>query len=458
MKLSTAFKLLPLFFGTPVVAGGQSLRKTMNQDQKTHDEKRLRNAHTLIGSLARSTHSSTTTTVNSCNAFHSDVGCCSNECEAVICASDPFCCDTNWDTICAEAACGLGAICSDLPGACSASCLTPPPSSTNDLCENALPLSSFQMGSTLEATFDDVGFCGTSNFAPGVWYTVSGISGEITVDTCSSSSNYDTKISVFQGSCGGLICVDGNDDDSNCSINSLHSSVTWTATESEQYFILVHGFDSATGEFGLNAAFPPEPPTAGNCNAPNSGTGCCNTECEAAICALDPFCCDTNWDSICADAACGLGAICSGFPGACSDSCGGTAPNTNDLCENALTLGSFQTGSTASATLDNVGTCGSAANTAPGVWYTVSGISGPITVDTCSASSNYDTKISVFQGSCGSLTCVVGDDDTFGCSIGSNGLSSSVTWTAIESEQYFVLVHGFGFNTGEFGLNAVFGA
>ena len=67
---------------------------------------------------------------------------------------------------------------------------------------------------------------------------------QATVDTCSSSSNFDTKISVFQGSCGVLTCVDGNDDDFSCSLNGLYSSVTWTATASEQYFVLVHGFSS----------------------------------------------------------------------------------------------------------------------------------------------------------------------------------------------------------------------
>ena len=41
----------------------------------------------------------------------------------------------------------------------------------NDLCENATPIScgSSIDGSTLDATFDDVGFCGTSNTTSGVW-------------------------------------------------------------------------------------------------------------------------------------------------------------------------------------------------------------------------------------------------------------------------------------------------
>jgi len=197
---------------------------------------------------------------------------------------------------------------------------TPAPLTNNDLCENALPLESFQTGSTALATVDNVGTCGfnNDNTAAGVWYTVSGISGPITVDTCSSSSNFDTKISVFQGSCRRIACVDGNDDDnSNCSLDGVVNSsrVTWTATALEQYFVLVHGFVDATGEFGLNMI------TDGNCNSSNSGVGCCNTECEAAVCASDSFCCDVNWDSVCATAACGGGEVCSSFPGACSGGC-----------------------------------------------------------------------------------------------------------------------------------------
>jgi len=118
---------------------------------------------------------------------------------------------------------GNGDCCSDACDECTLS--TCPPA--NDLCENASPLNSFQTGFTVSATLDNVGTCGTPNTAAGVWYSVSGISGQISVDTCSPFSNFDTKISVFQGSCGILTCVDGNDDEnSGCSLNGLFSSVT----------------------------------------------------------------------------------------------------------------------------------------------------------------------------------------------------------------------------------------
>jgi len=136
---------------------------------------------------------------------------------------------------------------------------------------------------------------------------------------------------------------------------------------------------------------------------PNSCDGHCNTQAPGG-CWCDEFCV-------------GNGDCCSD---ACDECTLSTCPPANDLCENASLLNSFQTGFTVSATLDNVGTCGTP-NTAAGVWYSVSGISGQITVDTCSPFSNFDTKISVFQGSCGILTCVDGnDDENSGCSL--NGL------------------------------------
>ena len=38
----------------------------------------------------------------------------------------------------------------------------------------------------------------------------------------------------------------------------------------------------------------------GDCLEANGTPGCENGECEAAVCAVDPFCCDVFWDGICA--------------------------------------------------------------------------------------------------------------------------------------------------------------
>jgi subtilisin-like proprotein convertase family protein len=59
--------------------------------------------------------------------------------------------------------------------------------------------------------------------------------------------------------------------------------------------------------------------------------------------------------------------------------------------------------------------------------------------------SSYDTKIGVFSGSCGTLTCVTGNDDF--C-----GVSSQVTFTAALGTNYYILVTGFSTNSGNYTL------
>jgi hypothetical protein len=43
--------------------------------------------------------------------------------------------------------------------------------------------------------------------------------------------------------------------------------------------------------------------SCGNCVEAHGGLGCEQSECEATICGIDPFCCDVAWDGICASEA-----------------------------------------------------------------------------------------------------------------------------------------------------------
>lgn len=255
-------------------------------------------------------------------------------------------------------------------------------SAQNDLCTGAITITcgSLTPGSTLGSTFDGVGFCGTSNTAAGVWYHFAGTGDIVEVSTCNMAT-YDTKITVFSGSCAGLVCVDGNDDSAGCA--GFTSKVSFPSTLGTDYYILVHGFGTATGSFML-------------------------------------------------------GLTC-------------VTPIGNDACSGAITMtcGSSVTGSTAGATFDGVGFCGTS-NTAPGVWYHFAGTGDVVEVSTCSALTSYDTKISVFSGSCGSLTCVGGDDDDFTCPF--SGLQSTVFFASAGID-YYILVHGFGTATGAFELS-----
>lgn len=123
----------------------------------------------------------------------------------------------------------------------------------NDLCGDAIDIDCGDLltGTTTDATLDNVGFCGTSNTAPGVWYHYAGTDAQVTVSTCNAGSNYDTKLTVFEGSCASLVCVGGNDD--NCSAYSgLLSTVEFTSVAGTDYYILVHGYGIGTGDFELS--------------------------------------------------------------------------------------------------------------------------------------------------------------------------------------------------------------
>ncbi|MFT5249282.1 MAG: hypothetical protein ACI93P_001008, partial [bacterium] len=149
---------------------------------------------------------------------------------------------------------------------------------SNDSCSDATNMNygDTLSGTTTGATFDNVGTCVTTNTAPGVWYTFTGDGNENTLTTC-SSANYDTKISVFSGTCAALNCEGGNDNDSSCAGGMGRSTVDICTTIGTDYYVLVHGFNSATGDFDLTLTSTPSGPAIscpGNITQDND-TGIC---------------------------------------------------------------------------------------------------------------------------------------------------------------------------------------
>jgi hypothetical protein len=265
---------------------------------------------------------------------------------------------------------------------------------TNDECGGALPIPDTTncgdtiSGSTIDADFDPVGdnFCGTKNTGRGVWYTVMGTGGDMAmVVTETIATAFDTKLFVYTGNCDTLTCVEGDDDGG----QGLLSQVKFTSTLDTEYFILVSGFETETGNFELSvdsATCParPPPPTP------------VNDKCTAAV---------------------------------------------------DITCGSNIVASTVSATFESVGGnfCGTD-NTSPGVWYKFTGTGDLVLTETTSA--NFDTKLFVYEGTkCASLECVDGDDQD-----GSGDLSE-VLFFSTPGTEYFILVGGFESQVGNFELN-----
>ncbi len=130
----------------------------------------------------------------------------------------------------------------------------------NDECSGAIPVScgGSVSGSTVGATVDSgAPTCGPAITSPGVWYSLndnSGLAGDITLSLC-NGTDFDSKISVYSGSCAALVCVGGNDD-----ACGLQSEITFASDGNTQYYILIHSFGGATGNFTLDVTCTPTPP------------------------------------------------------------------------------------------------------------------------------------------------------------------------------------------------------
>ena len=101
-------------------------------------------------------------------------------------------------------------------------------------------------GTTVGTGADVAPLCTTGDgTGGGVWFRFIGTGVNTTASLCGSA--YDTKIRIYTGTCAALACVVGNDD-----FCGLQSQVTWMATSGVTYYILVHGFGAAQGNYTLN--------------------------------------------------------------------------------------------------------------------------------------------------------------------------------------------------------------
>ena len=130
--------------------------------------------------------------------------------------------------------------------------LIPP---ANDQCANAVPLACGQTvtGTTLGATAtgDPTATCTETIDAGGVFYSIAGTGNSITVSTCGTGTDYDSKLFVFSGGCGIYTCVGGDDD--GCGQRGGPSSVTFSSVAGLPYLIFVSGYSIEQGHFVLQA-------------------------------------------------------------------------------------------------------------------------------------------------------------------------------------------------------------
>ena len=343
----------------------------------------------------------------------------------------------------------------------------------NDDCETATTITcgSSTSGSTTFAQAVGAIECGTPVSAPGIWYTFSGVSGTVILSTC-ADHGYDTKINVYTGQCDDQICVGGNDDGAfGCYPGS---EFIFDADDATTYYVLVQGYDGSVGDFTLDMTCAAcAPPTGINVTpadtlaylnwVPGNTNGTFTVEYGPA--GFTPGSGTVITGTVGVDGppvtipGLALSAIYDVY---LTETCPGGETGyrrgpvnfttlseplpVNAFCDGAVDLSCGQEagGDTHFGVVAQVPACGSGYVTQPGLWYTFTGTGDDVTLSTCN-NAEFDTKITVWSGTCADLVCEAGVDDAAGC----GGNTSSVTIATTPGTLYFALVHGYD-NVGQF--------
>lgn len=193
--------------------------------------------------------------VGDCCGAHAGTGCSAPTVESCVCAEDSYCCDTAWDDICAGEVDSLG--CGDCGGG----------GGTDD-------------GGTTDGggTTDDGGVsdgggggdCCTATAEPGC--------ADATIESCvCAEDNY--------------CCATAWDDICVGEVDSLGCGMCGGATTDP----------GTTDDGGATDVGGTDGGGASECCVAQAGTGCAaDAELESCVCAGDSWCCDVEWDDICA--------------------------------------------------------------------------------------------------------------------------------------------------------------
>lgn len=241
------------------------------------------------------------------------------------------------------------------------------------------------IGTTEGTAAQGLEFCRSKITGGGVWYSFEGTGGLVEANTCSSKTNYDTRLSIMTGACSDLVCMEKDDD-----ACGIQSAVRIPTIPGELYYILVHGFGDSQGDFELLVETRTEQPS----KAPASPTP------PPTIVVPE-----------------------------------------NDRCTDAISIDVDSTisGTTKGAGVDEMLSCPDVSSIAPGVWYRFQGSGEEFRANTC-IDTVFDTQLSVFRGGdCADLVCVGGNDDGGK----SCGMGSSFVFSSEEDITYHILVHGY---------------
>ncbi|MCW5900684.1 MAG: T9SS type A sorting domain-containing protein [Flavobacteriales bacterium] len=397
--------------------------------------------------------------------------------------------------VCGDAICEGDETCATCPDDCG------PCTPANDDCANATVVGDgTHPFSSINATGTNLSSCAGANDVNDVWFEyVATCTGTATASTCNDAT-FDTSLAIFDA-CGGneLAC---NDDAGGC---GLTSSVNFSVVAGQSYWVRIAGFNGGTGTGNLtmscsgpvanddcaNATDLVVQP-AGQCAAGlvegstigatndggtlfscvgdfpgltdvwytfNSGSAtfieiglniitqtpigaevfdacggavvaCLNGESPHAPFAVTP---DTQYRVR-------VVALAQGTFSICAEEAASSGPS-NDLCADAIVIGNGVTPfSSIGATGANESSC-AGANDVNDVWFEyVATCTGTATASTCN-DATFDTSLAIFDACGGNeLAC---NDDAGGC-----GLTSSVNFSVVAGQSYWVRIAGFNGGTG----------
>ncbi len=249
-------------------------------------------------------------TMNCCSA-NTVPECDDAGCTAAICALDPYCCDTEWDQICADAAL--------LEPSCQG--VSDCPDCGNGMLEGIEPCDGANLGGeTCESQGYDSGTLGcaadclsldeSACQGDGACCAPNGTVG------CEDIACTNAVCNVFPQCCDepwSQACADvaalepacqGVTGCPNCGNGELGAGEVCDGANLDGESCASLGLNTGTlacaatcVEFDTTGCF------AGGCCESNGSPNCEDAGCTAAICAADPYCCDTEWDQLCADDA-----------------------------------------------------------------------------------------------------------------------------------------------------------
>lgn len=401
----------------------------------------------------------------SCYEAHASAACDDAQCCAAVCSISPSCCDLTWDVLCASLAVDV------CVGGCQPECPAGSLHEDEQCGQNTNDPCFFPSASPVLLTIPCDGIaCGTINVTPSpnglikdvdVWRVIAtdpNGDGLTSIQISFTSAFVGFAALIPATGCApltsALIHV-------NTSLCIEIPSAPVCVTPGEYYLVIASGtwpaLSSSIIDCGYNDGYvvrvfcsdqlcaPPCNPDAGSCYEAHITPGCGDEACCTEVCALDPFCCDINWDGDCAQSAI---AHCAVTP-------------ANDNCDTAFAIAPGTALLETFAATDGLPIAnpicieGGGSPSANDLWFAYTpNVDGVASVSTCGNAISFDSAIEVYAGSCGNLTLVACDGNG-----GSSCLplgAATVFWSTDCGQTYLIRVGG-GPGTGTLTLTQING-